>query len=172
MKRFIFSLVFSAIIFAVSSTTGFAQGSTFNDKNVEYSFDLPEVTWKMTVKPSVSNPIVEYVYRDRSDGHLEIQKINVEANALLGDIIAEQEQKLKFKPGFIAGKNENFAGNYRGTVYNFEYVKSGRNMSGRLYFLRANETTVYVLKFTGMRDELKVIRNQTDSIARTFKLSA
>lgn len=171
MKRFIFSLAFSAIIFTVS-TTVFAQSSTFSDKNVEYTFDLPETAWKMTVKPTAASPVVEYVHNDRQDGHLEIQKINVEANALLGDVISEHEQKLKFKPGFIAGKNENFAGNYRGTVYNFEYVKSGRNMSGRLYFLRANETTVYVLKFTGMRDELKVIRNQTDSIARTFKLSA
>jgi hypothetical protein len=43
-------------------------------------------------------------------------------------------------------------------------------MSGRFYFLRANDTTVYILRFTGERDRLKAIRNQTDSIARTFKV--
>ena len=44
-------------------------------------------------------------------------------------------------------------------------------MSGRFYFLKIDDKTVYVLRFTGERDKLKSIRNQTDSIARTFSLS-
>jgi hypothetical protein len=41
-------------------------------------------------------------------------------------------------------------------------------MSGRFYFLKANDATVYILRFVGVGDKLKSIRNQTDSIARTF----
>jgi hypothetical protein len=55
-------------------------------------------------------------------------------------------------------------------VFNFEFVKAGKNMSGRFYYLRANETTVYVLRFTGFRDKLRSIRNQTDQMARSFDL--
>ncbi len=43
-------------------------------------------------------------------------------------------------------------------------------MIGRFYFLKAGDNTVYVLRFTGFRDKLRSIRNQTDSIARTFAL--
>ena len=43
-------------------------------------------------------------------------------------------------------------------------------MSGRIYFLKADSTTVYVLRFTGEKDKLRSIRNQTDSIARSFKI--
>ena len=43
-------------------------------------------------------------------------------------------------------------------------------MSGRTYYLQAGSRTVYVLRFTGLRNKLAVIRNQTDQIARSFKL--
>ena len=173
MKRYIFSPVFSVILSLALALTAFAQGSSFNDKNVEYTFDLPESTWKMTVKPSAAAPDVEYVYGDRMNGHLEIRKISVKADELLSDVISrDQEQKLQFRTGFVAGKEENFSGNFKGKVSNYEFVQSGKNMSGRLYYLKANDTTVYVLQFSGLRDQLRAIRNQVDSIARTFKIKA
>lgn len=172
MKHKIFSFVSTVafgLFFAVSS---FAQG-TFSDINVPYTFDLPEAAWKQTVKPSVGSPNVEYVFGDRSDGHFEVRKISIAPGDLLSDVIArEQEQKLQFMPGYVAGKEENFAGALKGKAFNFEFTRSGRNMSGRFYFLKADDTTVYLLRFTGERDKLKSIRNQTDSIARTFKLKA
>ena len=173
MKRYLSPLVFSVVFSLALSFSVFAQTSTFADKNVEYTFDLPESVWKMTVKPSVASPAVEYVHGDRLDGHLEIRKISVKADEMMSDIIRrEQEQKLQFKPGFVAGKEENFAGAHQGKVFNYEYVQSGKNMSGRFYFLKADDTTVYILRFTGLRDGLRTIRNQVDSIARTFKVKA
>jgi hypothetical protein len=171
MKRFFSRFTFSAAFGLLFAFSVFAQSQTFSDPNAVFSFDLPEAAWKQTVKPTAGSPNVEYVYGDRRAGHLEIRKLTVAAGELLTDIIArEQEQNLQFRPGFVAGKEENFAGALRGKVFNFEYVSSGRNMSGRYYFLKADDTTVYVVRFTGERDKLKSIRNQTDSIARTFKL--
>jgi hypothetical protein len=43
-------------------------------------------------------------------------------------------------------------------------------MSGRFYFLATGPDSFYVLRFTGLTDSLRTIRNQTDSIARTFEL--
>ena len=146
---------------------GYAQG-TFSDPNVDYSFALPDAAWKLIAKPSATSPNVEYVYNDRREAHLAVRKLTVEKNAFLTDVIRDEEQKVQFLPGFVAGKEENFTGNFKGNVFNFEYVSSGRNASGRFYFLRTNDTTVYLLRFTGDRDRLKSIRNQTDSIARTF----
>lgn len=173
MKRFTFPLVFSALLSLFLVFAAAAQTSTFEDKNVEYTFDLPDSLWKMTVKPTATSPNVEYVFGDRLDGHLEIRKLSVKADDLMTDVIVrEQEQRLQFRPGFVAGKEENFAGNYRGNVFNFEFTQSGKPMSGRYYFLRADPTTVYVLRFTGLRNQLMSIRNQIDSIARTFKVKA
>jgi hypothetical protein len=155
----------------MASTIGFAQ-STFSDPNVDYTFMLPEAGWKMIAKPSSTSPNVEYVYNDRREAYLTVRKLSVEKSAYLTDVIRDEEQKVQFLPGYVSGKEENFTGNLKGNVFNFEYVSSGRNSSGRFYFLRANDTTVYLLRFTGDRDRLKSIRNQTDSIARTFAVKA
>lgn len=155
---------------ALSVTSVLGQKTTFSDPNVEYSFDLPDAKWKMTGKPSATSPNVEYVYGDRNDGHLEVRKLTIGKDALWADIIAREEDKLRFREGYIAGREEIFRGNLTGRVLNFEYVRGGRPTSGRFYFLRADDTTIYLLRFIGYTDQLKTLRNQTDSIARTFSL--
>lgn len=165
LNKLIIGMVF---VIAIAAVPALAQGSSFTDPIVEYSFQLPDPIWKMTVKPSATSPNVEYVYGDRADGHFEIRKLTVARDAIMADVIAAEENRLKFRQGFVAGREENFAGRFRGTVFNFEYVASGRNMAGRFYFLKTNDTTIYMLRFTGPKDGLRLIRSQTDSIARTF----
>jgi hypothetical protein len=57
-----------------------------------------------------------------------------------------------------------------GFTISYEYTDGGKAMAGRTYYLQADSHTVYALRFTGMRDKLARIRNQTDQIARTFRL--
>lgn len=161
---------FAVVLYLTVFSVGFAaaQQNSFVDAAVDYTFAIPDERWKMTVKPSATSPNVEYVYGDRSDGHLEIRRVGVAKDSIMADIVADEEKRLQFRYGFVPGREENFAGKLRGSVYNFEYVAAGKNMSGRFYFLRANDSTVYLLRFTGPKDGLRSIRNQTDSIARTF----
>jgi hypothetical protein len=153
-------------LFAISV---FAQTDVFSDPNAEYTFAIPEAKWKMTTKPTAALSNADFVYGDRADGLLEIRKLTVPRDQILSDMIhGAEEAKLSFRPGFVAGRDENFSGRMRGTVYNFEYVAAGRNMAGRNYYLRANETTVYLLKFSGPKDNVRSLRSQADTIARTF----
>lgn len=170
MKATRVSILFSIIVIIIAVVSAFGQTERFSDVNVDYSFDIPDAKWKMTVKPSATILNVEYVYGDRNDGHLEVRQLKVSKDAILADVIRDEEQKLQFLPGYVAGPDENFAGRLRGSVFNFEFVRAGRPMSGRFYFLRAFDGSVYVLRFTGFRDKLRSIRNQTDSIGRTFDL--
>jgi hypothetical protein len=170
MRPIKFSVLLIAAWVLVSGLPANAQVTAFSDPSVEYSFSLPDAKWKQTVKASALNPNVEYVYGERRDGLLEVRKLVVSKDAILTDTIRDQEQKLQFLPGYVAGKEENFAGKLRGSVFNFEYVHSGAAMGGRYYFLRANDNTVYVLRFSGLKDSLRSIRNQTDQIARTFSV--
>ena len=148
----------------------FAQGDAFSDPNVDYGFGLPDAKWKLTVKPSATSPNVEYVYGYRKEGHLEVRKLSVEKGVILSKVIRDEEQKLQFRRGYVTGKEEDFAGWLKGRIFNFEYVEDGKSMSGTFYFFRANDTTVYVLRFEGLANSLRSIQNQTDSIARSFKI--
>jgi hypothetical protein len=169
-RKISFVLILTAV--ATTALAAIAQESVFSDPNVDYTFTLPDATWKMTAKPSAINPNVEYVFGDRRDGYLEVRKTTVAKDSLLTDIIRDDEQKRQFLPGYVGGKEENFLGKLRGSIFNFEYVHSGRAMAGRYYFLRPNDTTVYVLRFSGLKDSIRSIRHQTDSIARTFSVKS
>src|SRR5436305_11403298 len=83
------SLLFSGI--------AFGQTDTFSDPSVEYTFELPDPHWKMTVKPSATSPNVEYVFGDRRDGHLEVRKLSMTKGGILSDIIKDEEEKLQFR---------------------------------------------------------------------------
>jgi hypothetical protein len=164
VRRVTLLLAFGLLVFG----SAHAQTDTFSDPNVDYSFTVPDPAWKVIARPSSTNPNVEYVYNDRRLGHFEVRKLAIGKTALMPDVVRDEEDKLQFQPGYVAGKEENFSGILRGTAFNFEFVRGGRSMAGRFYFLRVNDTTIYVLRFTGERDSMKSIRNQTDSIARTF----
>jgi hypothetical protein len=171
MKFTKLSLIFSIFISLICAFSAFAQTETFSDPNVDYTFEIPDATWKMTAKPSNISPNVEYVYGTRQDGHLEVRKLSIKSGEKIDDIVRDEESKLQFKPGFVAGKEENFKGFMAGKVYNFEFVKSGRNWSGRYYFLKADDDTIYVLRFEGYNDKLRSLRNIIDSMARTFNVA-
>jgi hypothetical protein len=170
MKSIVISFIKSAMLGLTLTAAAIAQGTTFSNENVDYTFDLPNETWKILAEPSKIKPNAEYVYGDRLSGYLEIRRVTVKTDSVMSEIIADEETKLKFIQGYVAGKEEQFSGKLRGTVFNYEFVRSGRNMSGRIYFLKADATTVYTIRFTGLKEKLIAIRNQTDSIARTFQV--
>jgi hypothetical protein len=162
--------VLTLALVALSVYGAAAQGSTFSDPSVDYTFSVPEDKWTMVVKPSATNPNVEYVYGERRDGYFTIRKLTIGKDAVISDVIQDEAQSVQFRPGYVANKDETFTGKLRGTVFNFEYVAASHPMAGRYYFLRADPTTVYVLRFTGGKDSIRSLRAQTDQIARTFSL--
>jgi hypothetical protein len=172
MRRYILILAVLAGFMMLGALSAPAQDTrTFSDPNVNYIFEIPDPLWKTVAKPTALNASVEMVYGDRMDGFLEVRKMETNADEPLSEVITrEQDTKLQFLPGFVSGKEEVFAGNLKGKIFNYEFVRSGKNMTGRIYFLKADAKTLYALRFTGLRDKLKAIRNQTDLIARTFQI--
>ncbi len=171
MRNYRFSIFFALVAGLLLVDIAAAQGSnSFSSPSVDYVFSLPDQRWKQTVKPSTTASNVEYVYGDRTDGHLEVRRLSLPSKGVISDVIKDEEQKLQFLPGYVAGKEEQFGGSLNGAIFNFEFVRAGRPMSGRFYFLKAGDNSVYVLRFTGFRDNLRTIRNQTDAIARSFAI--
>ncbi|MBV9216735.1 MAG: hypothetical protein JO053_11215 [Acidobacteria bacterium] len=170
MKLVTIKIIFAVVISAAGVVAACGQDTVFSDPNVEYSFLVPSTTWKEIVFPSAAQPKVEFTYGDRRDGHLSIRRLPVAKDSIMSDVIQSEADKLQLTPGYVAGKQEVFSGNLRGMVFNYEFVAAGKPMSGRFYFLKANDTTVYVLRFQGDKDKLRLIRNETDAMARSFEI--
>ncbi len=168
MRRASAFLTFALLCSACSAAI--AQ-EVFNSDKIEYSIELPSSTWRMISEPDAAHEHAEFVYGDRLDGHLQIRKEVVDAGTTSADLARrDQDQKLRFIPGFVEGKQEEFHGRLNGVTISYEFVKTGKPMLGRIYYLQADNRTIYTLRFTGLRDKLTRIRNQTDLIARSFRL--
>lgn len=164
MNSLIKKLLFAVIALSALAAAAAAQRSTFSEPNIEFTFEIPDEKWKV-----VGRSPVNLVFTTANEGDLEIRKLTAPANRPIAEVMKSEEEKLQFLRGFVAGKDENFTGALRGAIYNYEFVRSGRNMSGRFYYLRSGDT-VYVLRFTAYADKLRSLRTQTDMIARTFQL--
>jgi hypothetical protein len=163
------SLVMTLASLAAASTV---QTQTFTNASVDYSLELPSATWRVVSEPDSLHQHAEFIYGDRTDGYLQIRKEVVDADVNAAELARrDQDQKLRFLPGYVDGpKQEPFAGRLNGVTYSYEFTSGGKPMAGRLYYLQADNRTIYVLRFTGLRDKLSRIRNQTDLMARTFHL--
>lgn len=163
-------LLLSLGVIAMMYSVVLAQDVYTHDK-VDYSFELPSSTWRAISEPDAAHEHPEFVYGDRLDGYLTVRKEVVEAGTTASELARrDQDQKLRFLPGFIEGKQETFNGRLDGVTISYEFTRTGKPMLGRTYYLQADNRTIYALRFTGLRDKLSRIRNQTDLIARTFKL--
>lgn len=158
----------SAQVFVTRAT---AQEQTYTSAKVDYVVLLPSPIWRLVSEPDEIHQHTEFIYGDRNDGHLRIRKETLPEGTEIKDFARQDlDQKERYRPGYIpSGKEEKFLGRLSGVTISYEYTQAGKLMGGRTYYLQADHT-IYALRFTGMRDKLARIRNQTDLIARSFKL--
>ena len=168
MKHLIAFLVLMGL--AGSCSLASAQ-QVYSSAQAGYSLELPSATWKSISEPDAARDHAEFVNGERLEGYLQVRKEVVEAGTTAADLARRDlDQKFRFLPGFVEGKKESFSGRLEGVTVSYEFVRTGKPMMGRIYYLQADNRTVYALRFTGLRDKLARIRNQTDLIARSFQL--
>jgi len=161
---FILTLVAAACSMAIGQRT-------YTNDSLDYVLELPSEQWRVISETDAAHEHAEFVNGDRLEGHLQVRKEVVDAGAAPSDIgQRDMDQKLRFLPGFVEGKEEKFSGRLNGVTISYEFVKTGKPMMGRIYYLQSDNRTIYALRFTGLRDKLTRIRNQTDLIARSFRL--
>jgi hypothetical protein len=147
------------------------QEHSYSSPKNNYIVDFPSAVWRLVDEPDEIHQHAEFVFGDRNDGYLRIRKETLDEGLDVKDFAArDQDQKERFRPGYVDGKGDPFTGRLTGRTVSFEFTQAGKPMAGRSYYLVGDSHTVYVLRFTGMRDKLLKIRNQTDLIARSFRL--
>lgn len=163
-------IILASGFLALSCSLASAQ-QVFTSDKIDYTIELPSTTWRVVSEPDAAHEHIEFVYGDRLEGHLQLRKEVVDAGTTASDLARrDRDQKFRFHPGFVEGKEETFSGRLNGVTVSYEFIKTGKPMIGRIYYLQADNRTIYALRFTGLRDKLARIRNQTDLIARSFKL--
>ena len=150
-----------------------AQEHTYTSAKVGYMVDFPSPNWRLIDEPDDLHQHTEFVYGDRVDGYLRIRKENLDEGLTIREYaLRDQDQRVRlFLPGYVDGKlDDPFMGRLKGVSISYEYTHAGKPMAGRTYYLQADSRTVYALRFSGMRDKLARIHNQTDAIARSLRL--
>ena len=147
------------------------QEHSYSSAKVNYVVDFPSPTWRLIDEPDEMHQHAEFVYGDRNDGYLRIRKEALDEGLTVKEFAhRDQDQKERFRPGYVDGKDETFQGRLSGVTVSYEFTAAGKAMAGRTYYLQGDSRSVYVLRFTGTRDKLMRIRNQTDLIARSLRL--
>ena len=151
-----------------------AQTQTFTRAGVEYVLDLPSPSWRAVTRLDVHEHLEFVNGEDYSNGYLRLRKQVVKPETTSEDLFSEAEKwELQKLPGYVAcsgGKGAEFNGHLKGTVFSYEFANRGKNMDGRIYFLRLDSRTFYTLHFTVASEKLSSLRDQMDSIARSFRL--
>ena len=165
------TILFAVVVLTAFASSLMAQSQVYTTDNLEYSLELPSPIWRAISGRDAVHVHPEFLNGDRLNGYLRVRKETVDANTTMSDLVRrELEQKLRYLPGFVEGKEEKFNGRLDGVTVSYEFTQTGKPMMGRIYFLQSDPRTAYVLYFTGLRDSIARIRNQTDAIARSFKL--
>jgi len=157
---------------ALPGRTGAAfQNYSYTSPKGDFIVEFPSTVWRKVGEPDDVHQHTEFVYGDRSDGYLRIRKEALDQGISVQEFARrDQDERTRFQPGFVEGKTESFNGRLDGVTASYEFTQGGKPMAGRTYYLQVDNHTVYVLRFTGFRDKLLRIRNQTDAIARSLKL--
>jgi hypothetical protein len=167
-------ILLAVLLIIPLSTNANAQTQTFTREGVEYVLDLPSPSWRAVSRIDVHEHLEFVNGDDYSNGYLRLRKKVVTPDATSEDLFREAEKwELQKLPGYVVcsgGKGTQFSGQLKGTVFSYEFVNQGRNMDGRIYFLRLDNHTFYVLYFTVASEKLLSLRDQMDSIARSFRL--
>jgi len=172
-SRFCSLLLLSVILYAPGA---FTQSSTelFEDPEGKYSVNLPAGWLGVVNTDGLGRKDVNIVYKVRENGALKVRVAEVAANTDLMEYAGKDEQdRVRFAPSYDKLSLEKFLinGNRTGALLSYDYKNAqGQPFTGRVYYLRMDEKTIYVLQFTGRRNTLGSLRSHTDQIARSFKL--
>ena len=152
----------------------FAQTEVFDDPDGKYTLNLPNGWLGVVNTDGLGRKEVNIVYKVRENGALKVRTAEVAANTDLMDYAGKDEQdRIRFAPSYDKLSLEKFpiGGNRFGALLSYDYKNaSGQPFTGRVYYLKMGEKTIYVLQFTGRRNILGSLRSHTDQIARSFKL--
>ena len=159
------------VIFAILFPSTFkSQTRNYADEKLNYVLVLPSAQWHPVNVPGIVNDRTEFRYKN-DDVHLNVRRELVAADDTVAELI-QWQQKLDRSslPGYVKEKVEPVSGHLSGARYAYEYVTGGKTTARVIYYLEASNRIIYRLEFTGSPELLRSLSEQTDFIARSFRV--
>lgn len=169
----IFTILFTSILIAAffpAATSG--QTRSFTNESVDYMMEFPSAKWRALRSSGLVPPRTrkEFIYADGSGVKLLVRRKMVDADVTPADMVRRRQTWDQYLAGYVLVKEENFAGRLSGAKFTYEYTRGGKPISALVYYLEADNRTIYSLLFTGPSDALQSHLDQIDSIVRSFRL--
>lgn len=170
MQRRFTILITSVLVASLFPSPAHSQTHTFATKDVDYVIDFPSAKWR----PLPSSGIVsartrtEFKYADSNSVRLLVRRKIVDAHVTPSDMVRRRHQWDRHLAGYVLIKEETFTGQLSGHKFAYEYSRGGKTTTALIYYLEADNRTIYSLLFTANSDEVQVLYDQADSIARSF----
>ena len=110
------------------------------------------------------------MYADGGRVRLLVRKKLVDASTTPSDMVRRRQTWDRHLAGYVLIKEESFTGRLSGSKFAYEYTRGGKPMTALIYYLEADNRTIFSFLFRGPRDGMENLRNQADAIARSFRL--
>jgi hypothetical protein len=166
-------LTISLILVFLTLLPSAAQGQqrSYTNRNLDYVLDLPSAKWRVIKVPGGAHSSTEYRYGQKSPVHLRVRRELVDAGVSPADLVQRKQQFDRVSlPGYVKSKVKRFEGRLSGAKYAYEYVTAGKPTSVLIYYLHANNRFIYRVEFVGPPNKLRALAEQTDFIARSFRI--
>lgn len=164
------------LLLLLAAPAVFAQTTpeTFEDPEGKYVLTLPAGWLGIVTQDALGRKEINIVYKVRENGSLKIRRLESPDPKADVQALAEkdEEQTLRFLPDYDKLKVEKIpiGAPRSAALVAYDYKNGGQPFTGRDYFVRFDEKTVYVLRFRGRRNILSTLRSHTDAITRSFKV--
>jgi hypothetical protein len=174
--KFRFELFLIACLALLISPSILAQspGEVFDDPDGKYSLKLPPGWLGIVNEDGLGRKDVNIVFKIRENGSLKVRRVETPpAGMSIIDFAKKDEQDtLRFLPSYDMLSVEQFivGAGRTGALVSYDYKTGGQPFTGREYYLRFDDKTIYILRFRGRHNILGTLRSHTDSIARSFRL--
>ena len=151
--------------------TAKSQTRTYTSPELRYVLTFPSARWRAVNVPGVAHDSTQFRYDNHGTVHLRIRRELVPEDVSVAEVINRQQTLDRSSlPGYVKEKVEPVAGRLSGAKYAYEYVTDGKATARVIYYLEANKRMIYRLEFAGSPELLRSVSNQTDFIARNFRL--
>jgi hypothetical protein len=138
----------------------------------QYVLDLPSAQWRAITVSGADYPRDFRFSDDNGVVRLRIRIEIVQNEDVSTTDVAERQRRLdrSARLGYVTGTVESFKGAFSGTKYSYEYVSAGKPIATVIYYLRVTKRAIYRIEFTAPPKMLLDLADQTESIARSFRL--
>ena len=138
----------------------------------QYVLDLPSAQWRAITVSGADYPRDFRFSDDNGVVRVRIRREIVKNEDVSTTDVAERQRRLdrSARLGYVTGTVESFKGALSGTKYSYEYVSAGKPLATVIYYLQVTKRAIYRIEFAGSPKMLSDLADQTESIARSFRL--